>query len=110
DLGLITQNQYQYLLRIMQKKGWRKNEPLDNILKTKEPSLLRDAVEMLLVNDIFTVAEFIKELADEGLAMDNREVETLLNLPAGMLKIEKGKQDSKIVTLRQKKEKAGFSY
>jgi Zn-dependent peptidase ImmA (M78 family)/transcriptional regulator with XRE-family HTH domain len=86
DLGLITQNQYQYMIRIMQKKNWRKNEPLDNILKTAKPSLLSDAIEVLLVNKVFTPSEFIKELAGEGLAMNSSEVEMLLDLPEGTLK------------------------
>ena len=33
DLGIITQSQYQYMMRIMQNKGWRKSEPLDNTLR-----------------------------------------------------------------------------
>lgn len=86
DLGLITQNQYQYMIRIMQNKNWRKNEPFDNILKTAKPSLLGDAIEVLLVNNVFTPSEFMKELAGEGLAMNNREVEMLLDLPKDTLK------------------------
>lgn len=87
DLGLITQNQYQYMIRIMQKKNWRKNEPYDNILKTAKPSLLSDAIKVLLVNNVFTPSEFMKELAHEGLAMNNREVEMLLDLPKDTLKL-----------------------
>jgi len=86
DLGLITQNQYQYMIRIMQKKNWRKNEPYDNILKTAKPSLLSDAIKVLLVNNVFTPSEFIKELAHEGLAMNSKEIEMLLDLPKDTLK------------------------
>jgi len=86
DLGLITQNQYQYMIRIMQKKNWRKNEPFDNILKTAKPSLLSDAIEVLLVNNVFTPSEFMRELAKEGLAMNSREIEILLDLPKDTLK------------------------
>lgn len=99
DLGAITQNQYQYMIRIMQKNNWRKCEPLDNILKTARPSLLSDAVEALLLNNVFTASEFIKELETEGLAMFSEEVETLLNLQTGMLK-PKPTTNGKIVMLK----------
>ncbi|MDD3927565.1 MAG: XRE family transcriptional regulator, partial [bacterium] len=99
DLGAITQNQYQYMIRIMQKNNWRKSEPLDNILKTAKPSLLSDAVDVLLLNNVFTSSEFMKELASEGLAMSSDEVETLLNLPTDTLKT-KPTTNGKIVMLR----------
>ncbi|MCG1024976.1 MULTISPECIES: helix-turn-helix domain-containing protein [Dehalobacter] len=99
DLGLITQNQYQYMIRIMQKKNWRKNEPFDNILKTAKPSLLSDAIEVLLVNNVFTPSEFMKELSKEGLAMNSREVEMLLDLPQDMLKPRQAGM-GKIVSLK----------
>lgn len=99
DLGLITQNQYQYMIKIMQKNNWRKNEPFDNILKTAKPSLLSDAIEVLLVNNVFTPSEFMRELSGEGLAMDTREVEMLLDLPKDTLK-QQQKDMGKIVNLK----------
>ncbi|OCZ49931.1 XRE family transcriptional regulator [Dehalobacter sp. TeCB1] len=99
DLGLITQNQYQYMIRIMQKKNWRKNEPFDNILKTAKPSLLSDAIEVLLVNNVFTPSEFMKELSKEGLAMNGSEVEMLLDLPEDILKPRQADM-GKIVSLK----------
>ena len=100
DLEVITQNQYQYMIRIMQKKNWRKTEPLDNILKTAKPSLLPDAIDALLINDVFTSSEFMKELAIAGLAMTYEEIEILLNLPAGTLKPEVT-SGGKIITLKE---------
>lgn len=99
-LDVISQNQYQYLLKIMQKKNWRTNEPLDNILTTAAPSLLRDAVDVLLVNNVFTPYEFLKELENEGLPMNSNEVEALLHLPKNMLSIQLAPDDTKIVTLK----------
>ena len=81
DLGIITQGQYQYMMRVMQNKGWRKSEPLDNTIKAANPSLFSDAVDLLLVNNVFTSKEFVDELGDMGLAMNPDELETLLNLP-----------------------------
>ena len=85
DLDVITLNQYQYMVRIMQKNNWRKNEPLDNILATAKPSLLKDAIDVLLVNNVFTPSEFMAELKLEGLAMNSSEVEILLGLDKGTL-------------------------
>ena len=85
SLGIITQNQYQYMLRIMQAKDWRKREPLDNVIKTPKPTLLSDAIEVLLVNHVFSQQELIDEISNMGLAMEPSELEILLNLNKGRL-------------------------
>ena len=89
DLGIITQGQYQYMMRVMQNKGWRKSEPLDNTIKAANPSLFSDAVDLLLVNNVFTSKEFVDELGDMGLAMNPDELETLLNLQKGTLSTQR---------------------
>ena len=89
DLGIITQGQYQYMMRVMQNKGWRKSEPLDNTIKVANPSLFSDAVDLLLVNNVFTPKEFVDELGDMGLAMNPDELETLLNLQKGTLSTQR---------------------
>lgn len=99
DLGAITQNQYQYMIRIMQKKDWRRCEPLDNVLKTARPSLLSDAVQVLLLNNVFAPSELMKEIATEGLAMSSGEVEILLDLPPGTLRT-RPTESGKIVVLK----------
>lgn len=85
SLGIITQNQYQYMIRVMQNKEWRKSEPLDNVIKAPKPSLLSDAIDVLLVNKVFTPQELVEELGNMGLAMDPSELEILLNLNQGTL-------------------------
>jgi len=100
DLELISQYQYQYLWKIINKKGWRINEPLDNILKTQEPSLLKTAIEILLENDVFTPSEFLQELDEQGLAMTREEIEDLLCLPQGML-INNVQNSNNIISLKE---------
>ncbi len=85
SLDIISQSQFQYLLRTMHNKNWRTNEPLDNTLTTASPSLLKNAIEALLTNNVFTPNELMKELENEGLPMRSSEVEILLNLPQGTL-------------------------
>lgn len=85
DLGIITQGQYQYMMRVMQSKGWRKDEPLDGELEIIPPSLFSDAVDLLIDNNVFTPKEFVDELGNMGLAMNPDELEILLNLQEGTL-------------------------
>jgi len=89
NLRIIDYNTYQRLMRTMQKKGIRKEEPLDKILITAKPSLLKTAVQMLLNEGVFTPKEFVNELANQyGLSILPSEIELLLDLPKDTLKID----------------------
>ena len=101
DLGIITQGQYQYMMRIMQNKGWRKSEPLDNTMKAAKPALFSDAVDLLLDNKVFTQKEFVDELSEMGLAMNPSELEVLLNLSKGTLSVQ-NTEPVKMVILKPK--------
>ena len=82
-LGVITDNQYQYLMKQMAINNWRNPEPLDNILIKQEPILLNKSIEILLQNKIFNAKEFMEELTENKLSMKPEEVEMLLNLDKG---------------------------
>lgn len=85
-LGVMSMEEYQSLIRIMQRRGQRKEEPLDDVLITASPSLLRTSVMMLLQENVFTPKEFMVELADNyDLSINPSEVEYLLDLPEGTL-------------------------
>lgn len=87
NLGLITYDKYQGLMRQMQKMGIRKCEPLDDVLVTAQPSLLKTAVEMLINDNVLTANEIIQELSDEyNLSLFSDEIENLLGLNKGTLK------------------------
>ncbi len=82
DLGVITTEGYQMLLRTMQRRGQRKEEPLDDVLVTASPALLKTSVILLLKESVFTPQEFMDELsAGYGLSIYPEDVEELLNLP-----------------------------
>ena len=87
-LGVLTDNQYQYLMKQMAINNWRKREPLDNVLIKQEPILLNKSIEILMQNNIFNPQEFMDELAENQLSMKPEEVEMLLNLDKGTLSIE----------------------
>ena len=71
-------------------RGQRKEEPLDDVLLTAEPALLKMSVMMLLQEKVFTPDEFMNELSDEyGLSINASEVEYLLDLSRGTLSTAK---------------------
>ena len=84
DLDIITADDYSRLMRNMQKQGIRKTEPLDDELVTAEPSLLRQAINILFNQKVFTPNEFLEELSREyGLTLYPKDIETLLGLKKG---------------------------
>lgn len=86
SLGLITSEEYQYLMRTMQRRGLRKEEPLDDVLLTATPALLKTSVLMLLEEKVFTPKELVDELSfSRNLSLTSREIEYLLDLPVGTL-------------------------
>lgn len=97
ELCFIDTETYQNLIRTMQRRGLRKEEPLDDVLLTAEPSLLKTAVLLLLQEEVFTPKEFMDELdLNYNLAIEPEEVEFLLDLPKNTL------ATSKIIQLNPK--------
>ena len=89
-LGILSTEEYQNLIRIMQRRGLRKEEPLDDTLITASPALLKTSVIMLLQENVFDPAEFMDELSDSyGLSINATEVEYLLGLPSGTLAVSR---------------------
>lgn len=86
NLNIITQNQFQYLMKQYTIKNYRKNEPLDDIIEIPEPQTLKRAIEILLTNNVFTPDEFLDELKRRDWAVDYNEIEELLDLDKGILK------------------------
>ena len=90
DLGVITNDDYSKLMRSMQKHGIRKVEPLDDELRTAEPSLLRQAIRILFQEKVFTPSEFLEELSTEyGLTIYPNDIEAILSLEEGSFREEK---------------------
>lgn len=88
-LEVISYEEYQMMMRILQRRGMRKEEPLDDVLITAQPSLLKTAVQMLLDEKVFTPKEFLDELSfSYNLSLNSGEVEHLLDLPKGTLKVD----------------------
>ena len=75
-------------MRQLSARGWRTREPLDETLELKGPSSLKEAVGLLLDNDVFTPSSFLTEFSSTYAALTGTEVERLLSLPPGTLSIE----------------------
>lgn len=87
-LGLTSMDEYQITIRTLQRRGMRKDEPLDDTLRTAPPALLKAAVSMLLEEDVFTPKEFLDELSySYGFSIAASEIEYLLDLPEGTLSV-----------------------
>lgn len=102
-LGIISTDDYQNLIRVMQRRGLRKEEPLDDILITASPALLKTSVIMLLQENVFSPVEFMEELSHEyGLSINPDEVEYLLDLPSGTLAVPRIIEFSKLQIKKNK--------
>jgi len=89
-LGVISMDEYQTLIRIMQRRGQRKEEPLDDVLMTASPALMKTSVLILLQENVFTPKEFMDELSSAyKLSIAPEEIEYLLDLPKGTLSTSK---------------------
>ena len=85
-IGVMSMEEYQSLIRTMQRRGRRKEEPLDDVLITASPALLKTSVMMLLQERVFDAREFMDELSQNyDLSINPLEIEYLLDLPSGTL-------------------------
>ena len=103
DLNIITTDDYSRLMRNMQKQGIRKNEPLDDELVTSEPSLLRQAINILFEQKVFTPSEFLEELSREyGLTLYPKDIEILLGLKKGIF--DEKENPKMVINVKPRKE------
>ena len=98
QLQVITDNQYQYLMRQVSKNGWREREP-DDVTFRLENNVLQSAIELLIQNNVFSGTEFTMNLSKNGIAMHPQEIEELLCLKKGILSTGQSSQ-SQIVQLK----------
>lgn len=86
NLGIISSDEYQMMIRTLQRRGMRKEEPLDDVLLTAGPSLLKTSVLMLLNEGVFTPKDFVDELSfSYNLSLSSKQIEYLIDLPQGTL-------------------------
>lgn len=88
DLNLVSDSQFSYIFRQMNAKRIRKSEPLDDFFPVSRPELLRQAITMLVENDVCSRSEI-----EERLCLSSADIESLVG-------VEKGYLDTKVIPMR----------
>ena len=84
QLGCITNNQFQYMMRQVSKNGWRKKEPDDTPFFLSE-NVFQGAIDLLKEENILSAAKILKLFSNYGVALYWEEIEDLLHLQKGTL-------------------------
>ncbi|MHB8280003.1 MAG: helix-turn-helix domain-containing protein [Candidatus Humimicrobiaceae bacterium] len=80
NLNIFTDNQILSLNKKLSYNNWRKQEPLDDIIKIEEPVALKQSIELLLKNNIKSSYEITTDLS-----FGSKEIEELCLLNEGAL-------------------------
>lgn len=84
NLGLINSDQESYLFRSLNNKGYRKLEPFDNEIVPENPYLFKQAIKLLLDNNVLTVEDIMSRIS-----LKKDEIDSLLMLPPDLLMVNK---------------------
>jgi Zn-dependent peptidase ImmA (M78 family)/transcriptional regulator with XRE-family HTH domain len=79
-LDLLSESQVRYLFVQINKRGYRKNEPLDDVIIFEQPYLLKQAIQLLMENNVIVPHALLDEIA-----LNKNEVDDLCCLPESML-------------------------
>lgn len=84
QLKIISGNQYQYMMRQISKKGWRKSEPGDKPYFLGD-NIFQGAIEILLEEGGLTEEGILRMFERNGVALYPSEIEELLHIKEGTL-------------------------
>ncbi len=80
SVGRINNYQYTKLIKSYSYRGYRKNEPLDDIIPIGKPILFKQSLELLLDEKVISINSMLRELEGFGLAMNMSTLVDLLSL------------------------------
>lgn len=80
DLEFISEEHYRRLWINYNRRGWRKEEPLDNKIPIEKPVLLGRALRLIIENQLRTPEQISAEIP-----LSRKDIEELLYIPAGAL-------------------------
>lgn len=80
DFGILSENQFSYLVRQMNSLGIRKVEPLDDAFPVNRPTMLAEGLRMLVEHGVYTRAQI-----EAALGLNLRDVEGPAGLAEGYL-------------------------
>ena len=87
QLKAITDNQYQYMMRQVSKKGWRTNEPGDTPYYFNE-NIFQGAIDVLFEADYLNPNTFLQLFKKYGVTMYPEDIGELLHLRKDTLRVE----------------------
>ena len=87
QLEIISNNQYQYLMRQVSKNGWRLKEP-DDIPYYLNESIFQGAIDLLIEENVFTAKEILELFKKNGVTLYSKDIEELLHLRPDTLKVQ----------------------
>lgn len=84
QLKLITTNQFQYMMRTISVKGWRKREPGDTPGKLGT-TIFQGALDVLFEGDYLSPREVMQAFHEYGIYLSQKDLEDILGLKPGTL-------------------------
>lgn len=84
QLDIITANQFQYMMRIMSKNGYRIHEPGDKPGEIGD-TIFQAALDILFEGGYLTVDGLLKEFGRYGIFLSQKDLENLMYLKEGTL-------------------------
>lgn len=109
-LEAINGNQYQYLMRQISTNGWRTSEPLDDFLPLKHPKALKQAVNLILLNNVLDGTQLLAQVKKDGVSLPKKVIDEVLSLEpdiisTGDMYILNDNQASKVIPFAKLKER-----
>lgn len=89
QLKAITDNQYQYMMRQVSKRGWRTQEPGDAPYYLNE-NIFQGAIDVLFEAEYLTPATLLRLFKKYGVTLYASDIEELLHLRKDTLKVDTG--------------------
>jgi Zn-dependent peptidase ImmA (M78 family)/transcriptional regulator with XRE-family HTH domain len=80
DLEILNDNQFSYIFRQMSIAKIRKIEPLDNVIPVSSPTLLGEAIKMMIEHRVYS-----RDQIERALGLNLRDVESICGLSEGYL-------------------------
>ena len=98
QLGIITDNQFQYMMRQISKNGWRTKEPGDTPYSLNE-NIFQGAIDLLVEEKILKPVSIMRLLKQNKITLYREDLEEILHLREGTLFAKEA--DQKIIQLKQ---------
>lgn len=87
QIGAISDNQFQYMMRQVSKQGWRLKEPDDTAFFLNE-NIFQGAIDLLNEAKILTPANLLRLFRKYGITLYASDIEDLLHLRNGTFDVE----------------------